>query len=109
MVNFLIIQDIYSDVIFRIVHANSVSHIFANDIVVKQSENLSNLSFSLYSNDLQRYLENANAKGFKSINSDIENEWSVYLKKFLLLYADDTILLAESSDDLQLLQRITFI
>jgi hypothetical protein len=44
MVNFLIIQDIYSDVIFRIVHANSVSHIFANDIVVKQSENLSNLS-----------------------------------------------------------------
>jgi hypothetical protein len=107
MVNFLIIQDIYSDVIFRIVHANSVSHIFANDIVVKQSENLSNLSFSLYSNNLQGYLENA--KGFKSINSDIENEWSVYLKKFLLLYADDTILLEESSDDLQLLQRITFI
>ena len=106
MVNFLIIQDIYSDVIFRIVHANSVSHIFANDIVVKQSENLSNLSFSLYSNNLQGYLENA--KGFKSINSDIENEWSVYLKKFLL-YADDTILLEESSDDLQLLQRITFI
>jgi hypothetical protein len=51
---------------------------------------------------LQEYLENANAKGLKSINTDIEIELSVYLKLFLLLYADDTILLAESREDLQL-------
>lgn len=52
---------------------------------------------------MQEYLENANAKGLKSIDTDIENELSVYLRLFLLLYADDTILLAESREDLQLL------
>jgi hypothetical protein len=56
------------------------------EIGVRQVENLSSLPFSLYLNDLQEYLENANAKGLKSINTDIEIELSVYLKLFLLLY-----------------------
>ena len=36
-----------------------------------------------------------------SISADLENELMVYLKIFLFLYADDTILLAETSNDLQ--------
>ena len=97
-----IIQSMYSNVKSRIVHANIVSDIFTCEIGVRQVENLSSLLFSLYLNDLQEYLENANAKGLKSINTDIEIELSVYLKLFLLLYADDTILLAESREDLQM-------
>ena len=76
----------YSDVKSRIVHANSASDIFTCEIGVRQGENLSPL-------------ENVNADGLKSINTDIENELSVYLKLFLLLYADDTFLLAESRED----------
>ena len=98
-----IIQNMYNDVKSRIVHNNSFSDTFACDIGVRQGENLSPLLFCLYLNDLQEFLENANITDVNSISSDIENELTVYLKIFLLLYADDTILLSESKENLQLL------
>ena len=55
----------------------------------------------MYLNDLQSYLEEYNIKGLESISCDIENELTIYLKILLFLYADDTILLSESSKDLQ--------
>ena len=44
-----------------------------------------------------------NIKGIDSISRDIENELIVYFKILILLYADDTILLSESKDDLQIM------
>lgn len=93
----------YNDVKSRIANKNSLSDMFASEIGVRQGENLSPLLFSLYLNDLQQYLENVNISGVQSLTLDIENELNIYLKLFVLLYADDTILLAESSSDLQLL------
>ena len=79
MVKFLrIIQNMYSNSKSRIVHDNSVSDIFMCEIGVRQGEIVPPLLFSLYLNDL-----------------------TVFLKLYLLLYADDTILLAESREDLQ--------
>ena len=54
-------------------------------------------------NDLQEFLEGLNIKGIDSINGHIENELMVYLKTLIYLYPDDTILLSESSDDLQMM------
>ena len=54
-------------------------------------------------NDLQDFLEGLNIKGIDSISRDIENELMVYFKILILLYADDTILLSESRDDLQIM------
>jgi len=54
-------------------------------------------------NDLQEFLEGLNIKGIDSINGHIENELMVYLKTLIHLYPDDTILLSESSDDLQMM------
>jgi hypothetical protein len=54
-------------------------------------------------NDLQEFLEGLNIKGIDSINEHIENEVMVYLKTLIHLYPDDTILLSESSDDLQMM------
>jgi predicted HTH domain antitoxin len=39
--------------------------------------------------------------GLKSITDELATELEIYLKIFVMLYADDTILLAESAEDLQ--------
>ena len=39
--------------------------------------------------------------GLKSITDELETELEIYLKIFVMLYADDTISLAESDEDLQ--------
>ncbi len=93
----------YSDVKSRVSFNNQTSNIFASEIGVRQGENLSPLLFSLYLNDLQNYLENLNINDLKSITTDAEEELHIFFKLFLLLYADDTVLLAESSSDLQIL------
>jgi hypothetical protein len=39
--------------------------------------------------------------GLKSITDELETELEIYLKIFAMLYADDTIVLVESAEDLQ--------
>jgi phage gpG-like protein len=39
--------------------------------------------------------------GHQTISDEIENNLDIYLKLFMLLYADDTALLAETANDLQ--------
>ena len=52
-------------------------------------------------NDLEDFLENDNVTGLPTISQDIENIMNVYMNIFLLLYADDTVLMAETPEDLQ--------
>ena len=46
-------------------------------------------------------MENENLIGLKTVSDIAEEHLSVFLKLFVLLYADDTVLLAESPSDLQ--------
>jgi hypothetical protein len=46
-------------------------------------------------------LENHNVTGLLTISQDIENIMNVYINIFLLLYADDTVLMTETPEDLQ--------
>jgi hypothetical protein len=39
--------------------------------------------------------------GLKRIEEKIEENLNIYLKLFVLLYADDTVIIAESREDLQ--------
>jgi hypothetical protein len=48
-------------------------------------------------------LGTCNLKGLDSISHDIENNFDIYLKLFILLYAEDTVLMAESPEELQML------
>ena len=57
--------------------------------------------FSLYLNDLQTFLATENIKSIESVTKALEKDINVYLRLFVLLYADDTVLLAETADDLQ--------
>ena len=42
-----------------------------------------------------------NVVGLQSITSTIENEILIYFKLLVLFYADDTVIMAESADELQ--------
>ena len=47
------------------------------------------------------FFENASLNGLETVSNCIEDKLNIYLKLFALLYADDTVLLAETHDDLQ--------
>ena len=73
-------------------------------IGVRQCENLSPLLFSLYLNDLQQFFQEVHM-GLKEIRDlatqTFDNSHCALLKLYILLYADDTVLLAELPKDLQ--------
>ena len=68
---------------------------------VRQGENLSPVLFSLYLNDLQRVLEKKKQDCGITFNYG-NREIQVILKLFILLYADDTVVLGNSERDLQI-------
>jgi hypothetical protein len=47
------------------------------------------------------FFENANLNGLETVSSCIDDTLHIYLKLFAILYADDTVLMAETHDDLQ--------
>ena len=55
-------------------------------------ENLSPFLFAIYFNDLEDFLYSNKLKGLSFISTKLESELNVYLKLFVLLYADYTIL-----------------
>lgn len=55
--------------------------------------------FPLSINDLENFLLENYIVNLQSISSEIENNLSINLK--LLFYADDTVIKAESADDIQ--------
>ena len=87
-------QNIKSCVLF----SGQSSNFFNSDIGVRQGDNLSPLLFSIFLNDLQEHLAADNVKGVELKDTFDETVW---LKLFLLLYADDTIILSDNEEDFQ--------
>ena len=85
---------------------NSISNSFDCNIGVRQGDNLSPLLFSLFINDFETFLSDKynGLKSIKDLSAEISEleEIDVLLKLFVLLYADDTIILAENPNDLQI-------
>ncbi|CAL4162031.1 unnamed protein product, partial [Meganyctiphanes norvegica] len=81
------------------------SHSFNCNIGVRQGDNLSPLLFSLFINDFKSFLANK-YKGLSDITSLLRNNFDMelesYIELYVLLFADDTVILAESANELQL-------
>ena len=98
---FTVIKNMYTHAKSCVSLNNLKSEFFSCDIGVRQGENLSPILFALYLNDFQNFLC-TKYDGLIHVNDPlIHEETRVYLKLFTLLYADDTIILAESANELQ--------
>ena len=80
------------------VFVNGVSsNYFPSNIGVQQGENLSPFLFNIFFNNLETFLSQSQ----KHKGIELEGHLFAFLKVSVLLYADDTVILAESSSDLQ--------
>lgn len=82
-----------------------VHSFFQSNVGVRQGENLSPILFSLLLNDLSEFMSKA-YNGLEHITNITHecldtNEVDFFLKLYMLLYADDTVILAETPDELQ--------
>jgi len=50
---------------------------------------------------LETFLEKNNVADLKTLSDELEQELGYYVKLFVIMYADDTALLAESASNLQ--------
>lgn len=74
---------------------------FKCDIGVRQEQNLSPFLFAIYLNDLEEYLSKNCEIGLDTLSSLSFENLGIYMKLFLLLYADDTVIFAESPQELK--------
>lgn len=100
-----IIYSMYSKAKSCVKTNNSLSDFFSSQTGVRQGENLSRLLFSIFLNDLSQFMsskfDGLDTMSMATFEALSDNDIEVYLRIFLLLYADDTVLLAESQSELQ--------
>ena len=96
-----VIVNMYHNVKSRIMYNNEYSDCFTCGNRIRQWEIWSPFLFSLYLNDLETFLEKNNVTDLKTLSDELEQELGYYVKLFVIMYADDTALLAESARNLQ--------
>ena len=102
---FKIIHNMYANAKSCVKLGHLKSATFSSNVGVRQGENLSPILFSIFLNDLTEFISHA-YDGLTNVNDMAKNLLSdddieVYLRLYILLYADDTVIFAESDQELQ--------
>ena len=92
---FNVIKNIYENAKSQVSFKNTLTSQFPCQVGVRQGENLSPLLFAIYLNDFDTFLSEK-YDGLTKVSESITNELQIYLRIFCLLYADDTLVLAET-------------
>ena len=92
-----VVRSLYTNIKSCVSHNSTRSENFISLRGVRQGENLSPLLFSLFVNDLEDYLTEYGCQPITFADVELDN----MLKVMVLMYADDTILLANSAVELQ--------
>jgi hypothetical protein len=101
----VLVRNMYDQAKSCVKTSGTASEFFQSNVGLRQGENLSPVLFSLFLNDLTDFiakaydgLEHVTELAHDALDTkDVEH----YLKLFVLLYADDTVILAESAAELQ--------
>ena len=100
-----IIQNVYKRAKLSVRLNGTLSQSFTSNIGVLQGEILSPILFAFFLNDFEPYLAQqypgASVDPDKNAKNIKDEELDTFLKLYVLLYADDSILLAESAEALQ--------
>lgn len=99
-----VVKNLYKNAKSCVKNGNICSNYFISNTGVRQGEILSPLLFSMFLNDLNEYVSNFSNGLFVNYSDFLNTEntdLDVYLKLCLLLYADDTVLLADNPTDFQ--------
>ena len=89
------IFNMYQNIKSCLSYNGQTSSYFPCEIGVRQGENLSPFLFSIFLNDLENFLSTENFRGLTTLSSELECRLNIILKLFVVLYADDTVILAE--------------
>ena len=100
-----VVKSLYNHAKSCISSNGKMSDFFTCNVGVRQGENLSPLLFAVYLNDFQEHIAKS-YPGLKLLSDDLssilqDEELENFSKLFCLLYADDSIILAESPEELQ--------
>ena len=99
-----LVVNMYKDAKSRVKVGNFVTDTFDCNVGLRQGEIMSPLLFAVYLNDLKAFLADNNSglnymKDFVNLHMG-EDEVDILCQLFVLLYADDTVVLAESANNL---------
>ena len=95
-----VIYNMYANAKSCVKNSDEHSNFFSCGQGVRQGENLSPILFALYLNDFHEFMSNQ-CEGLKMLNESVHEQLNMYLRLYVLLYADDTIILAETAEELQ--------
>ena len=96
-----LIKNMYNDIKSCVRVGKTCSNLFPCLNGLRQGENLSPILVSIYLNDLHDFFSNSGECNGVSIPNELNEDYNLFLKMFVLLYADDTVLLGSTADDLQ--------
>jgi hypothetical protein len=74
---------------------------FNSEAGVKQEGNMFPFLISLFLNDLETFFLENNISDLEQISKKCQDTIACYLRIFIILYADDTVILPESAEGLQ--------